>query len=140
MLVIIYIILTSCCIHNKKYWAFENQKISNCRNAWIYNDLLEKRKIRVLLFYSALNQDINSYPNFIIGITESNDTFACLDKTFIGKLKKGETINVLPYFWSSTEKETNKPLFVIHKKPTLNNLYCNVDTVYFCKIEKIKGD
>ena len=96
-------ILTGCFVKSRKFWDSEKKKIEECRSKWIYKDLSKEQQITVLLFSAKSNRDIYSYPNFLIGMTESNDTIAFLDKDFEGEIKKGDRIKLLPLQWNEAE-------------------------------------
>jgi hypothetical protein len=93
-----------------------------------------------LLFSPKKQFDLSFFPNFIIGLTETNDTIAFLDKNFDKRIVIGSKIRLLPYKWTEVEKEIIKPAFLVHKKLKDNDLYCAVKEVYFGKIQLIKRD
>ncbi len=127
--------MTGCHVKSKKFWANESKKVESCRNKWVYQDLSEEHELTVLSFSAKSRHSLVSFPNFLIGITETNDTIAFLDKDFEGKLNLNDKIKIIPFKWTDTEKQTLKPLYYIHSKSKDNDLFCVVNTVYYGKVE-----
>jgi hypothetical protein len=74
------IILASCSVRSNDYWRNETRKIEDCRSKWTYKDLQCEQELTVLLFSPKKQFDLSFFPNFILGLTETNDTIAFLDK------------------------------------------------------------
>lgn len=128
-------VIASCSSISKSYWHNETSKVEECWSKLIYKDLEEKQNIKVLLFNAKMNYDISSYPIFIIGVTETNDTIGFIDKIYNKKINLGDTLKLLPSNWSEEEKNTYKPLFTVRNKSDENDLYCKITKVYYGKIE-----
>lgn len=123
------------CSMSKKSWQAEQKSVSECYKSWKYEDLQTVQHVRVLLYNQKHNQDIYSYPNFLIGINTKGDTIAIMDKDFEGKLREGDMITVEPDEWTNAEKEIKKPLFTVRKKPSENKLYCSVNVIFYGRIK-----
>lgn len=128
------ITLASCHVRSSDYWRNETRKIEDCRSKWTYKDLQHEQELTVLLFSPKHHFDLSFFPNFLIGLTETKDTIAFLDKNFDKRVVIGSKIKLLPYKWTEVEKEIIKPAFMAHKKLKDNDLYCSVKEVYFGKI------
>jgi hypothetical protein len=112
----------------------ESSKLTECRNKWSYKDLSKEMGVRVLLFTEKEITHGYISSNFIIGVSSNLDTIGFMDKDFEGRLKKNDLINLLPFQWSEMDKEKYIVGFRIHKNVMDNNLYCNVKTIYRCRI------
>ncbi len=126
------------CSSRKDMIANENNefnKVNSCRSKWVYMDLVQDFKFKVLLF-NHVSYHIAKYQAIVIGVTESQDTFAVIDKDFEGKIESGESINLTSFKWSEKEKATLKPLMTVYKEAWKNDLSCSVKTVYYGKIIK----
>ena len=132
-----YLLFTSCFNYNSKKVANqEYDKVKNCRNNWIYEDLKEKKEIKVLLFDEKRCLHNHCFPNFILGVTNANDTIAILDKGFEGLVKINSKITIEPQHWIGEEKEDYLPAFIVSNKTKENDLLCRVKYVYYGKINK----
>lgn len=131
------LLFISCFNYNSKKTASqEYNKVKNCRDKWIYKDLKEKNEIKVLLFDEKRQRHLYSFPNFVIGITNANDTIAILDKEFDGLIKINSKITIEPLQWSSEDKEGYLPAFIVYKTIKENDLLCRIKHVYYGKIGK----
>lgn len=128
------IILASCNVRSSDYWRNETKKIEDCRSKWIYKDLQREQELTVLLFSPKKQFDLSFFPNLVIGLTETKDTIAFIDKDFENRIEIGSKIKLLPFEWTEVEKEIIKPAFMVHKKLKDNDLYCAVREVYLGKM------
>ena len=128
--------LLACSVKSKSYWNIEKEKVQKCRDEWSYKDLEKEIVIRVLLYNSKKNLDISSFPNFVIGVTNSMDTIAIMDKDFEGTINRGSSITVSPLLWTDIEKEIMKPMFTVYPKSKENDLYCSVKIIYYGNINE----
>ena len=110
-------------------------KVKNCTNKWTYENLTQKKELRVLLFCKKSHYDISSYPNFIIGTADNSDTIAIIDKDFSGDISRNSKITVSPATWTILEKKYINPLFTVYANSKDNDLNCHVKTVYYGKID-----
>lgn len=135
LFLIVCLIFISCFKYNsKKIINQEYDKIKKCRDNWLYEDLKERKELKVLLFDKKMYFHNHYFPNFIIGVTSTNDTMAILDMKFEGLINKSSLIIAEPHQWSNEEKEEHPPVFIVHKKPEEDDLLCRVKYVYYCKI------
>ena len=110
------ITLASCYVRSSDYWRNETKKIEDCRSKWTYKDLQREQELTVLLFSPKQHFDLSFFPNFLIGLTETKDTIAFIDKDFENRIEIGSKINLVPFEWTEVEKEIIKPAFMVHKK------------------------
>jgi hypothetical protein len=113
----------------KKKAAFL-ERATMCYDKFTFKDLDSNMEIKVLAFYPHLRADLTYWPDFVIGITESNDTIGIIDKNFDGKIKKMDKALVLPATWDNYEVEHLHPPVLINKKKHERELYCKVKLVY----------
>lgn len=132
---IIALFIQGCIINKKAYWKSEKEKVSHCYKSWQFEDLQTTQHVKVLLYNAKHNQDIYSFPNFLIGVNVEGDTIAVMDKNFEGKLQLGDKITVEPHEWTAAEKEIRKPLLTVRKKSSKNKLYCSVCIVHYGRIK-----
>jgi hypothetical protein len=78
--------------------------------------------------------DMRAYPNFAIGRLPDGTYVGVLDKDYMKPVTTGSSITVVPEEWSDLDKEQLKPLFVINRKASQNNLYCKVRLVLYGRI------
>lgn len=150
---ILIVILSSCNYSNLnlwsskrtyKFWINEHERISSCRDLWIYDDLGTEIKIKVLYYQQKQYYSAAAFPNFIIGLTNQHDTLGIID--FFSKkitIKIGDSIIVKPCdsIAKQTEntrccvenelKESIKPLYIISKYKNDNNIFCSVKYIYY---------
>jgi hypothetical protein len=137
-IVIMASILPSCYVRSKNYRLREKKKIVDCMSKWTYKDLQKEQEVRVLLFSSKRHYSLAFFPNFIIGLTETNDTIGFVDEDFDGKITKRSKIKIIPLDRIVVDKERIEPGLTVHNKVKENDLYCAVKEVYFGKIQLIE--
>lgn len=124
-------LFSGCYLRSKKFWAREEAKMEQCRSNWAYMDLLEKQEVRVLLFRDRFFFDVIPFPAFVIGVNQTQDTLAFVDKDFAGVLEIGKMVSVSPANWTLTEKNEIKPVYSVYPKSKVNDLHCAVKLVYY---------
>ncbi len=131
------VLLFGCSIHSRKFIKIEHDRISPCRDNWVYKDLESETQLKVLIFENQFRVCLSFYPSMVIGILNSGDTVAVLDKDFKGKINKNDKIKLKSSTWDLNDKENIKAPFFITKKVKENDLFCIVKTVYYAQIDTL---
>lgn len=108
----------------------------NCFVEWEYHKLDSNQMLTVILFDAKSADDASIYSNLLIGTNEVGDTVAIVDKDFSDDIKKGEKVKVAQNSWNKEEQKFIRPVFILRNISGENDLYCQIQTVYFGKIVK----
>lgn len=137
LLATISILFGSCHSMDNAFRQREMERIHQCYNAWEYTVLKDSMTVTVLLFDAKERYDLSFHPNFIIGVTSTNDTIAFIDKEYNDRIKIGSKVFLEPQEWDIDEKEVIKPALIVRKNEQENSLYCIISKVNYCKIIKV---
>lgn len=126
------------CFHlkegNNEWLKNQHDLMRNCKENWLYEDLKDSFKIKVLLVDKEMRHGPKYFPNFIIGITKENDTIGVLYKSFNEIIQEGEIVSIFPSNWNSDEKLEFIHMIRVSDKQKRNSLYCSIVNVYWVKL------
>ena len=128
------------CKTNKPNFEFlsRTQKQEECFDNLFYTDLKDSMVITNLFFSKyEFAHTAAVFPNFIIGVTENNDTIGFVDEmpddSIEYDIKMGQKLKIIPHNWNAINKKYLKaPFYVVSKKKKME-FYCSIKTVYYCK-------
>lgn len=125
------------CSHSNLSLLQSLQNNSRYYDKWEYFDLEKEQVITVLLFSKKFHYELQTQPNFVVGISEKSDTIGFVDKIYNGHLRKGSRVKIKPGDWSYEQKMLMRPEILAYKKTKENNIFCAVKTVYYGKIDSV---
>lgn len=128
------------CRPSKTYYEIEGERVRNCREKWSYDSLQTKTEIKLLLFDKKGHFDLTTWPNFFIGVTNTNDTIGIISFETYNNIQIGKVYTFFPAKVPDTPKKATYlnnviPIFTVHKHKNKNNYYCAIDTLYFGELE-----
>lgn len=148
LLTIFILITTTSCqrfiskhLISDKQWGEEQAFVTNCRDQWIYHNLEENVKIKLLYFQNKWSY----FPNFFIGTTQGMDTIGLIDHDFQfdddfalgdslvfhpGKSRNDTLIGLYTY------TPGQYPGFTVSPQRKRNLILCAVKNIYFAEIEE----
>ena len=138
-------LLVSCSIYQKKRLDKNAERQLKCRENWVYLNLKDTTKIKILLFNEKVHTHMTHYPNFIIGIDKFGNILGFIDNITMNKYKIGDSLSLCGYDYNDTSSSnplkrivTNGqdfiPVMRVSTKRSYNDLYCTVKKIYYCKI------
>lgn len=125
------ILLSGCKAKSIAYRKAQLSYVDTCTHDWVYSDLKEDQKLKVLRYQAQFHYDMSSFPGWVIGVTQTNDTIIVLDPQFHGPIKVNQMVKATPLQWSDLEKNLLRPTYSISSKPAENRLYCSVHHAYY---------
>ncbi len=116
-----------------------------CREQWVYSNLKDTVKIKILLFNAKGRGHLVDFPNFIIGEDISGHIFGYIDNLTSTKYKIGDSLTLCSFDYNDTlstfplkRNVTGGldfiPVLRVSTKSSYNELYCKINKIYYCKI------
>jgi hypothetical protein len=111
-------------------------KINKCRDQWMYIELSDTLKIKLLMLDTKGHYDLVGWPNLFIGVDDKNDTIGLIDNFTTKAFKNNSFLTFAPYNYGSIIDKalTLQPVFKVHKKKKDNDLYCKIKKLYYCRL------
>ena len=73
-----------------------------CREQWVYSNLKDSVKIKILLFNAKGRGHLVDFPNFIIGEDISGHIFGYIDNLTSTKYKTGDSLTLCSFDYNDT--------------------------------------